>query len=52
MKEAVIVSAARTAVGKAPKGILSKTRPETMGVAVIKELLTRTPGLDPKQLMT
>lgn len=47
MKEAVIVSAVRTAVGKAPRGILSKTRPEDMGVPVIKELFKRTPGLDP-----
>jgi len=47
MKEAVIVSAVRTAVGRAPRGALSKTRPEQMGVPVIKELLRRTPGLDP-----
>lgn len=46
MKEAVIVSAVRTAAGRAPRGILSKTRPERMGVPVIKELLNRTPGLD------
>lgn len=47
MKEAVIVSAVRTAVGKAPRGILCKTRPEDMGVPVIKELFKRTPGLEP-----
>lgn len=29
MQEAVIVSAVRTAVGKAPRGTLSQTRPET-----------------------
>lgn len=46
MKEAVIIAAVRTAVGRAPRGILSKTRPERMGVPVIKELLNRTPGLD------
>ncbi|MDY6851796.1 MAG: beta-ketoacyl synthase N-terminal-like domain-containing protein, partial [Thermodesulfobacteriota bacterium] len=46
MKEAVIVAAVRTAVGRAPKGILFKTRPEKMGAPVIKELLNRTPGLD------
>jgi len=46
MKEAVIVSAVRTAVGRAPRGALSKIRPEQMGVPVIKELLRRTPGLD------
>ncbi len=47
MKEAVIVAACRTAVGKAPKGILKDTRPEHMGVTVIKELLKRAGDLDP-----
>lgn len=46
MKEAVIVSAVRTAVGRAPRGVLRNTRPEALGVPVIKELIKRTPGLD------
>ena len=46
MKEAVIVAAVRTAVGKAPRGTLRRTRPEAMAVTVIKALLERTPGLD------
>src|SRR4029078_13380930 len=46
MKEAVIVSAVRTAVGKAPKGTLRNTRPDEMGGAVIKEALARVPGLE------
>jgi len=46
MKEAVIVAAVRTAVGKAPKGKLRLTRPEEMGVAVLKEVINRTPGLE------
>jgi len=50
MREAVIVSAVRTAVGKAPRGTLKKTRPEHMGAEVIKELLNRTPGLDPAEI--
>jgi acetyl-CoA acyltransferase len=50
MKEAVIVSAVRTAVGRAPRGTLRLTRPEHMGVTVIKELLERTPGLDPMDI--
>ena len=45
MKEAVIVSAVRTAVGKAPKGTLRDTRPDDMGAAVIKEAIARVPGL-------
>ena len=35
MSEAVIVSAVRTAVGKAPKGTLRNTRPDDMAAAVI-----------------
>jgi len=46
MKEAVIVSAVRTAVGKAPKGTLRDTRPDDMGAAVIKEAIARVPGLE------
>ena len=36
MREAVIVSGARTAVGKAPRGALSGTRPDDMAAAAIK----------------
>ena len=46
MKDAVIVSAVRTAVGKAPKGTLRTTRPDEMGGAVIKEAVARVPGLE------
>jgi acetyl-CoA acyltransferase len=46
MREAVIVSAVRTAVGKAPRGTLRTTRPDEMGAAVIKEALARVPNLD------
>jgi acetyl-CoA acyltransferase len=45
MREAVIVSAVRTAVGKAPKGTLRNTRPDEMGAAVIEEALRRAEGL-------
>jgi len=50
MKEAVIVSAVRTAVGKAPKGTLRYTRPDDMGAAAIKEAMARVPGLDGAQI--
>ena len=46
MNEAVIVSAVRTAVGKAPKGTLRTTRPDEMGAVVIKEAIDRVPGLE------
>jgi acetyl-CoA acyltransferase len=50
MKDAVIVSAVRTAVGKAPKGILRDTRPDDMGAAVIKEAIARVPGLEASEI--
>src|SRR6059058_6117916 len=45
MRDAVIVSAVRTAVGKAPKGTLRHTRPDEMGAVVIKEALRRAAGV-------
>ena len=50
MKDAVIVSAVRTAVGKAPKGTLRDTRPDDMGAAAITEAIARVPGLDGSQV--
>ncbi len=50
MKEAVIVSAVRTAVGKAPKGTLKNTRPDDLGAAAIKEAVERATGLDKSQV--
>lgn len=50
MKEAVIVSAVRTAVGKAPKGTLKNTRPDDMGATAIKGALDRVAGLEPAQV--
>jgi len=45
MREAVVVSAVRTAVGKAPRGILKDTRPDDIAAIVIKEAVARVPGL-------
>src|SRR5208337_5004263 len=50
MKEAVIVSIARTAVGKAPRGALRSTRPDDMAAAAIREALQRAPGIDPGEV--
>ncbi len=47
MKDAVIVSALRTAVGKAPRGSLKDTRPDDMAGTVIRAAIERTPGLEP-----
>ncbi len=46
MKEAVIVSAVRTAVGKAPKGTLRNTRPDDLGATAIKGAVERVEGLE------
>lgn len=50
MKEAVIVSAVRTPVGKAPNGVLRTTRPDDLAAIVIREALARAPGLDPAEV--
>src|SRR5215210_4149832 len=50
MRDAVIVSAVRTAVGKAPKGTLRTTRPDEMGATVIKEAMARVPGLESSEV--
>ena len=47
MQDAVIVSAVRTAVGKAPKGTLSVMRPDDMASVVIREALDRAAGAPP-----
>jgi len=50
MREAVIVSAVRTAVGKAPKGTLRATRPDDLGAFAIQGALERVPNLDRKEI--
>jgi acetyl-CoA acyltransferase len=50
MIDAVIVSAVRTPVGKAPNGTLRTTRPDDLGALVIAEAIKRVPGLDPKDV--
>ncbi|WP_027086022.1 thiolase family protein [Cohnella panacarvi] len=47
MREAVIVSAVRTAVGRGKKGGFADTRPEDLGAAVLREAVARVPGLTP-----
>jgi acetyl-CoA acyltransferase len=50
MKEAVIVSGARTAVGRAPKGALRGAHPVDMTGAAIDEALKRADGLDRQEV--
>jgi len=46
MPEAVIVSAVRTPVGRAPKGALSTTRPDDLAAIALSVALERIPQLD------
>ena len=49
MRNAVIVAAARTAVGKAPKGTLRTTRPDELAAAVINAVIERS-GIDKNEV--
>lgn len=50
MRDAVLVSSVRTAVGKAPKGSLRATRPDDLAATAIKDAVARAKGLDPKEI--
>jgi acetyl-CoA acyltransferase len=50
MPDALIVSAVRTAVGKAPNGTLRTTRPDEMAAVAIAEAVRRAAGLDPAEV--
>ncbi|MCB1183836.1 thiolase family protein [bacterium] len=50
MREVVVVSSRRTAVGRAHKGTLRHTRPDDLGAAVVRGLLADAPGLDPARI--
>ncbi|NDJ62734.1 MAG: acetyl-CoA C-acyltransferase [Chloroflexi bacterium] len=51
MREAVIVAAARTAVGKSKRGVTRSTRSDDMAATVIQDVLRQTDGkLDPAQV--
>ncbi len=50
MREAVIVNALRTAVGKAQRGTLKDTRPDDLAATVVRELMSRTPEVDASEV--
>src|SRR5574337_1049639 len=50
MREVVIASSVRTAVGKAYKGTLRATRPDDLAATAIKGALARVPQLDAKEI--
>jgi len=47
LQDAYIVAATRTPIGKAPRGMFNKTRPDDLLVKVIQSALAQAPGLDP-----
>ncbi|MFP5266748.1 MAG: acetyl-CoA C-acyltransferase [Acidobacteriota bacterium] len=50
MRDAVLVSAVRTAVGKAPRGVLKNTRPDDLGAIAVMGALERVPMLNVDQI--
>ncbi|MCL5056143.1 MAG: thiolase family protein [Firmicutes bacterium] len=50
MRKAVIVKGVRTAIGKAPDGSLKDTRPDDLAAFLIREIVNRTPELDPEEI--
>ncbi len=50
MKEAVIVSAVRTPVGRASRGTLVNYRPDEMAAVAIGEVLRRADGVEPEMV--
>ncbi|MHB1020996.1 MAG: acetyl-CoA C-acyltransferase [Acidobacteriaceae bacterium] len=50
MRDAVIVSAVRTPVGKAPRGMLRATRPDDLAAFAIQGALERIPQLDKREV--
>ncbi|CDG85438.1 acetyl-CoA C-acyltransferase [Janthinobacterium agaricidamnosum] len=47
LQDAYIVSATRTPIGKAPRGMFKNTRPDDLLVKVLQSALAQAPGLDP-----
>ncbi|MDX6278509.1 MAG: acetyl-CoA C-acetyltransferase [Nocardioidaceae bacterium] len=51
MTEAVIVSTARSPIGRAFKGSLKDMRPDDLTVQMVQAALAKVPGLDPKDIV-
>ncbi len=50
MAKAYVVSAVRTAVGRAYRGSLKDTRPDDLAAAAVRGAVDRVPGLDPARI--
>ncbi|MBS1890340.1 MAG: acetyl-CoA C-acyltransferase, partial [Actinobacteria bacterium] len=48
MKEALIVSTARSPIGRAMKGSLKSMRPDDLATKMVEHALAQVPQLDPK----
>ncbi|MBX6317802.1 acetyl-CoA C-acyltransferase [Pigmentiphaga sp.] len=50
LQDAYVVAAARTPIGKAPRGALRTVRPDDLLVHAIRAALAQVPGLDPQRI--
>jgi len=50
LQEAYVVAAARTPIGKAPRGALRTVRPDDLLIHAIRSALAQVPGLDPQRI--
>ena len=50
MTEAVIVSTARSPIGRAGKGSLVDMRPDDLAVQMVRAALDKVPALDPREI--
>ena len=50
MPEAVIVSTARSPIGRAMKGSLVDIRPDDLAAQMVRAALDKVPALDPRQI--
>jgi len=50
MREAVVVASSRTALAKSFRGSFNMTRPEDLAAHCIKDVLRKTPALDPAEI--
>jgi acetyl-CoA acyltransferase len=48
--DAYIIKAKRTAVGKAPRGLFKHMRADDLGAAVIRQIMSELPDLDPERI--
>jgi acetyl-CoA acyltransferase len=50
MREAVVVASSRTALAKSHRGSFNMTRPDALAAHCIKDVLRKTPKLDPNEI--